>query len=260
MKSIIQESSSVAKAIELALAQAANPKDFSVKVLEYPTKNFFGITTRPARIALYWDDKTTQKTNDPHPIPTLENTTEARSGERPERRGERNTQERPARQEQRREPHARPERREPREQRNEQRETREMREPQERREREFKEVREPREHKEQIAAPEPEQEQSQNVEEVRVPLWNTEMVDYSKRWLQRVLTGLQREIPFTMEPHQFYLRITFTQPLFDDADQERKVLASLSLLLLETCRHTFKVNLRGHKVLLTHAPSSASSQ
>jgi len=270
MKSVIQEGSSVAKAIELALAQATHPKDFSIKVLEYPTKNFFGITTRPARIALYWDDKATQKSQEPHPIPTLERSYEREPrDQRPERSTERTGTERPSRQEQRREQHTRPERSERREQpqREQRHEFREQREPKERETREMneridtrKEQKEQRsQYQQQPREQTNDQEHEPRPEESRTPCWTPEIVEYSNRWLRRVLIGFHRDIPFTMEMNQFCLHITFPERLFEDADHERKVLASLSLLLLETCRHTFKVNLRGHKVLLTHATTGSSN-
>lgn len=53
MKSVIQEASSIAKAIEQGWLKAGKPKDFSVKVFEEPEKNFFGFTTKPAKIGIF---------------------------------------------------------------------------------------------------------------------------------------------------------------------------------------------------------------
>lgn len=55
MKSIVQEGSTVLKAVEKALQIAGNPREFTVKVLEEPQKNFFGMTTRSAKISLLFD-------------------------------------------------------------------------------------------------------------------------------------------------------------------------------------------------------------
>lgn len=52
MKSILQEASTIAKAIEQAWKEAGEPQQFSVKILELPQRNFIGITTRSAKIAL----------------------------------------------------------------------------------------------------------------------------------------------------------------------------------------------------------------
>lgn len=56
MKSIMEEASSVAKAIEKGWAKAGSPKEFLVKIFEYPQRNFFGITVKNAKIALIFDE------------------------------------------------------------------------------------------------------------------------------------------------------------------------------------------------------------
>lgn len=59
MKSIVEEASSIFKAIEAAWIRADKPSEFSVKVFEEPEKNFFGMVTKSAKIALLFkeDDK-----------------------------------------------------------------------------------------------------------------------------------------------------------------------------------------------------------
>lgn len=56
MKSIMEEASTIFKAIEKAWLRAEKPQSFSVKVLEEPTKNFFGMTTKSAKIALFFGE------------------------------------------------------------------------------------------------------------------------------------------------------------------------------------------------------------
>ncbi len=56
MKSIIQESSSIAKAIEEAWKKADQPKEFSVKIFQEPKKNFFGFTKISAKIGFFFKD------------------------------------------------------------------------------------------------------------------------------------------------------------------------------------------------------------
>jgi len=53
MKSIIEEASSVVKAIEKGWNSAGKPQEFSVKIFEEPEKNFWGFTTKPAKVALF---------------------------------------------------------------------------------------------------------------------------------------------------------------------------------------------------------------
>jgi predicted RNA-binding protein Jag len=57
MKSIMQEASSIAAAIEKAWQNAHKPIHFSVKVLEEPQKNFFGFCKKSAKIALFFEEQ-----------------------------------------------------------------------------------------------------------------------------------------------------------------------------------------------------------
>lgn len=57
MKSIIEQASSIAKAIEKAWNQAEQPKEFSIKIFEKEERNFFGMTTKPAKIGIFFGDK-----------------------------------------------------------------------------------------------------------------------------------------------------------------------------------------------------------
>ncbi len=62
MKSIIEEASSVIKAIEKGWLQAGKPQEFSVKVFQEAEKNFLGMTTKSAKIAILFESTTTAKT------------------------------------------------------------------------------------------------------------------------------------------------------------------------------------------------------
>jgi hypothetical protein len=57
MKSIIEQASSIVKAIEKAWNQAEQPKEFSIKIFEKEERNFFGMTTKPAKIGIFFGDK-----------------------------------------------------------------------------------------------------------------------------------------------------------------------------------------------------------
>jgi|SRR5579872_578246 len=58
MKSLIEEASSISKAIEKGWIRAGKPRNFSIKIYEEPEKNFFGLTTKSAKVALVFDEKT----------------------------------------------------------------------------------------------------------------------------------------------------------------------------------------------------------
>jgi hypothetical protein len=66
MKSVMQEASTVIKAIEQGWVKAGQPHEFSVKILEEPQRNFIGITIRSAKIALYFDERIFAKSLSPN--------------------------------------------------------------------------------------------------------------------------------------------------------------------------------------------------
>lgn len=55
MKLIVEEASSISKAIENGWHNAEQPREFSVKILETPEKNFFGMTTKKAKVAFMYN-------------------------------------------------------------------------------------------------------------------------------------------------------------------------------------------------------------
>lgn len=65
MKSIMQEASSVVKAIEQGWIKAGKPQEFSIKILEEAQKNFIGLTTKPAKIALFFDEAPVLRVSEP---------------------------------------------------------------------------------------------------------------------------------------------------------------------------------------------------
>jgi len=73
MKSIMEQASSIIKAIEKAWISADKPKEFSVKVFEKEEKNFFGMTTKPAKIGIFFSDKSNalQEKNIQKPRPEI---------------------------------------------------------------------------------------------------------------------------------------------------------------------------------------------
>jgi predicted RNA-binding protein Jag len=56
MKSIIEEASSISKAIENGWIRAGKPQEFSVRIFEEPEKNFFGFTKKPAKIGIFYKE------------------------------------------------------------------------------------------------------------------------------------------------------------------------------------------------------------
>ena len=54
MKSIVEEASSIVRAIEKAWIRAGKPLSFQVKILEEPKHNFFGMTVKSAKIGFFF--------------------------------------------------------------------------------------------------------------------------------------------------------------------------------------------------------------
>jgi predicted RNA-binding protein Jag len=57
MKSIMEEASSISKAIDQAWHRAGKPTEFTIKILELPERNLFGITTKSAKVAFFFDEQ-----------------------------------------------------------------------------------------------------------------------------------------------------------------------------------------------------------
>lgn len=55
MKSLIQEGSSIIKAIEKAWQNADKPTEFKIKIYEEPKYNFLGMTTKAAKVGIFFD-------------------------------------------------------------------------------------------------------------------------------------------------------------------------------------------------------------
>ncbi|MCF7900240.1 Jag N-terminal domain-containing protein [Candidatus Babeliales bacterium] len=64
MKNLVDEASSIFKAIEKAWTRAGKPRSFSVKVYEEPQSGFLGFNTKPAKVGIFYDEREVQNT--PH--------------------------------------------------------------------------------------------------------------------------------------------------------------------------------------------------
>lgn len=227
MKSVMQEASSLAKAIEQGWEKAGKPAEFSIKILEEAQKNFIGMTTRSAKVAIFFDEKPAARETQQRNAPAS----------RPQRKPAPASREQREQREQR-EPvtHARPlPQREPRAQ---------ALAP----ERAPKPVitQEVNAHADEAAKPR----QSKQF----APLWNDEMVTLTHDWVKDTLKTMHLDgIAFTVQPQNFHLRIVFDKPLLGDTGKEKQLFASFSTLILETLKGRFRMGFRGHKIVLTHA-------
>jgi len=61
MKSIVEEASTITKAIDAAWQRAGNPEEFSVRIFEHPQRNFFGFTVRSAKVGIFFQETRKQQ-------------------------------------------------------------------------------------------------------------------------------------------------------------------------------------------------------
>lgn len=210
MKSIMEEASSVSKAIEKGWIEAGKPQEFSVKVFEEATKNFLGITTKPAKIAIFYDEKVM------HQQPKQQQ-----------------RQPRPQRTEYPKPAHAHPER-----------ERTESRRPQQQAARPERTHQRPLPQQNQQEGAQPQERRNKDV-------WTPEMVDAVSAWVKETLTFMGASSKsFSTDVKNYYLKITFDNPIFEDREKERTVFRSFAHLLMQSLRNKFKKGLRGYKVIL----------
>ena len=62
MKSLVEEASSITKAIEKAWIRAGKPQSFSVKIFEIPEVGFLGFTKKSAKVGIFFEEPVPERT------------------------------------------------------------------------------------------------------------------------------------------------------------------------------------------------------
>jgi hypothetical protein len=226
MKSILQEASTIAKAVEQGWKEAGEPQEFSVKILELPQRNFIGLTTRSAKIAFIFNGAPLKPEHAPK---------HHQKAHAPRERKETFT----------------PSAGQPRQHHNAQQQA-QHNQPQPQIQREQRDAFAPK--KERTFTPVAASEGQAFAKKRPEGFWTEEMVTYARDWFATSLKHMDRpDITFTIEPQTFYLRVTLSKPVFAEEGQEKHLLASISSLMLATIKKQFRKALRGHKIVLTHA-------
>ena len=207
MKSIMEEASSIIKAIEKAWIQAGQPQEFSIKIFEEPQKNFIGMTIRSAKVGIFFADSTPQKPKKAKAL-TVPVAASPVKTTKPELK------------------------------------------------------RAPKKPEIVSAPPVP------HVTPVTTPtitpittdlptgqtkpiVWSDPMVQDVQQWLARTLELLHKPTGiFTLQPSHFHLKITFSEPIFDDKNREKQLFSSLATLFLQMLKQKYKRPLRGYKIIL----------
>ncbi|PKN03283.1 hypothetical protein CVU75_03065 [Candidatus Dependentiae bacterium HGW-Dependentiae-1] len=223
MKSLMEEASSIAKALEKAWARAGNPREFTVKVLDKPEKNFFGFTTKSAKVAILFEEEVAPRTQH----------TSSRYQERPQNQP-RQQQKPSASQAQgqqkkiERAPERAPER---------------TRRPQQ-------------EHS--TATNNSTQQQSgsqpatpQAPKRVHEPVWTPERIAFVRQWIENMQKAMNRtDISCDISTDRNAIRIIFQKPLLEDIEQEKQLFRSWAYLIMQTLRHTYKQHFKHIKIIL----------
>ncbi|KKP35991.1 MAG: hypothetical protein UR26_C0001G0035 [candidate division TM6 bacterium GW2011_GWF2_32_72] len=256
MKSIIEEGSTLFKAIEKGWEKAGKPEEFTVRVFEKEERGFLGFSSKPAKIAIlfnevedeeleprgsrqYGQGKPYQKKQYNQPMENKE----IQEAVKPIIK-KNNVQPDPVRQ-------ARPQK---------QAENTRHTEPQKKHE--------PLKSTEQPKQPEPikqtlvqpiapqkqiEDEQPQTTPEpIKKQVWSDEMVTTAQTWLQTSLEAANLEaFKFKTKVDKFHIKFTFLEPVLESKDKEKQLFSSFAYLLMLSLRHKFKRELRGYKAVIT---------
>lgn len=212
MKSIMEEASSIVKAIEKGWLKAGQPKEFSVKIFEEPQKNFIGMTIRSAKIGIFFEDTAPAKTQEqPSKQKTASHTSRDIAKTQHVQKPKENKQ--PARQ------------------------------PKERVQQK------PVVQEKNLVQDKPEA--STEEPKYTHPVWTDAMVAHCQELLTQTLSLMGKsDIHFTIEPQHFHLKIQFNNPIVEDKGREKQFFASLSTLLLQMLKHHYRRPLKGYKIIL----------
>ena len=231
MKSIIEQASSIMKAIEKAWNQAEKPKEFSIKVFEQEERNFFGMSTKPAKVGIFFGGDKTATHEKPTFKPRQEikecrsvfakASTDKSSSSKvfPSTEEEKNA--------------AKPTVQKTQSQKQHMPQTQTIK---------------PRVEK-QIQTPEA----TTTKERIRriSTTWNDTMITTAHDWIKQTLTlmGLPA-INFNSEVAGKNLKLTFNVPLIADPMQEKQLFRSFAHLIMSSLRNQYKQEIKNLKVVL----------
>jgi predicted RNA-binding protein Jag len=240
MKSIIEQASSIMKAIEKAWNQAEQPKEFSIKIFEKEERNFFGMSVKPAKVGIFFGDK--PATHEKAPIKPRAEIRECRPEARDHKvRAKTENTIKPAqdkvdeRQLNKTKPASfaakqsslnKPVTHKP--------------------ENKSKELLRPYAHKEH---------KNDAVTEKAprsVATWNETMITSTHNWIRQILslTNMTR-VDFNSEVLGKNLKLTFNAPLAIDPFQEKQLFRSFAHLIMSSLRNQYKQEIKDLKVILT---------
>lgn len=228
MKSLIEESSSIAKAIEKGWERAGKPQSFSIKIFELPEKNFLGMTTKYAKVGIFFAEEknTAHHAKKEAPVATQKT-------RRPDTAKEALIHEKKSRTEiatestegSKNRPH-----------KNQQ--SKKEQNPRPMREKDIQTT-------SSVAAKEKE------VPTKPSNTWSDDMVAFVRQWLESNPLITQKNIHFTTTTNQGQLLIALSTPLTTEASKQITLFRSFSYLIMASLKTKFKKDLKGLRVMLS---------
>lgn len=257
MQSLVQEAATIEKAVAQAWRKAHQPQQFHIKVLEEPERNFLGMVTRSAKVAITFDmDQTTQPTPEKQTAKKAQQ--QQSSKQRQEKRESDHKQSKPAEQKDQRkhkprdQEHTSQAQSEPATKHKQER-TEGTAQHEQSKQKKPEQKQDTQQHKQHDTTQQQSAPQKQSKQKRPQSLWTQERVEHANDWLRNVLDKMgYANISFTTEPQNLYLRIELSDHLLTRKDREKQLLASLASLMMATMQQQYKKAFRGHKVVLTH--------
>jgi predicted RNA-binding protein Jag len=219
MKSIIEQASSIMKAIEKAWNQAEQPKEFSIKIFEKEERNFFGMSVKPAKVGIFFGDKPAI-----HEKSSARPRTEIREC-RPEARDHKikKISEDRSRSENRLESNIK---------------------------RPHPAINRPLSSSENRIKTAKTDTVSEKPHRISA-YWNETMVTSTHDWIKKILSLTNMTIDFNSEVMGKNLKLTFNAPLAADPLQEKQLFRSFAHLIMSSLRNQYKQEIKDLKVILT---------
>jgi predicted RNA-binding protein Jag len=237
MKSIIEQASSIMKAIEKAWDQADKPKEFSIKIFEKEEKNFFGMTTKPAKIGIFFTDK--PAAHDKSAVKPRPEIKECRDEVQPTQKQPQShhpAKPQPSRTEHPRATHPRVDQSHMEQPRTPQKKT--IQQPR---------TQTPLANKNEAPLTESPTEKVRRTSAA----WNDTMINTTETWLKKTLSLMgMNTIHFTTEIAGKNLKLTFNTPLIADVTHEKQLFRSFAHLIMSSLRNQYKQEIKDLKVIL----------
>lgn len=239
MKSMLQEASSIAKAVEKAWEAAGKPEEFTIKVLDQGERGFLGLTTvKPAIVSIIYEPgKSSRRPASSSPRPNNRSSHQGRDGReslkhasaedvlrKDDQQQRRNQQPRKAQPERQATGDKQPER-QPRPQ------------PQ------------PRREQNQQEGPQAERQASPRQLEGQ-PYWNAELMGDIESNLKEILAIMGVGSSFALSFEKQLLTINFAESTVHEAEAEKMLYTSVSYLLLQFLKKKHRRRFKGYRILM----------